>query len=56
MMYSVMRKENEEILLDLLPLVRFDSFQLICNEQEARWHINNPQFHMEITQKLFHKY
>jgi hypothetical protein len=53
-------KKKAEEISDLLPLVRFDSFQLICNIQEIWWHINTLQLrhnlHVEIIQKLFQKY
>jgi hypothetical protein len=42
------QKKYEKILPEaLLPLVRFDSFQLNCNIQEIWWHTNALQFHTE---------
>jgi hypothetical protein len=45
-----------EEITDLLPLIRFDNFQLLYSMQEIWCHINIHQFYMEIIQKLFQKY
>lgn len=44
--YSTKKKKTE----DLLPLVTFDSFQLICNTQETWWHIKTLTVPYEIIQ------